>query len=133
MSELTSGGSFMKICVSSVGLELFDVYLAHESGNWGPEKDGDFKDHPFQFDGVDYALEVPNDLAKDEEFKIVVPVSDVTTAEDIFAYRVKVGVHIGTRFDFDADQNTFWLLAFNFPVVRAGEWNQNNVLSHAHE
>jgi len=119
------------IRVSAVGLENKRVYVAHESGNWGPEKKGsDHKDHPLTLSEDGLHLISDEDFLKEgEEFKIVVPVEDEDEAKQIYDERISKGAHVNERFDFDADQKTFWLLALSHDVVRPEEWNQNNVYS----
>jgi len=117
------------IQVSSVGLENKKVYIAHENGSWGPELvSSDYKQHPLTLsnDGP-YLVCDGNFLEEGEEFKIVVPVVDEKEAKKIYQERIDKGVHVNKRFDFDSEQNTFWLLAESHLVVRGEEWNQNNV------
>jgi len=133
------------IHVSAVGIVGKKVYLAHSKGNWGPEHKGsDCLLHQFTFspETNEFILSVPKKLVLGEEFKIVIPFAsgeDTTkmafaerieeTAKIAFAERIAKKVHVGQRFDFDTQHKNFWLLASNFPVVRPGEWNQNNVFT----
>lgn len=71
-------------------------------------------------------------LAAGEEFKIIVPVMDVRQAQTIIAQRERHRVFRNLRtdgvpFDFDETTKCLWLLAPNFPVVKQGQWNQNNI------
>jgi hypothetical protein len=118
--------------VSAVGLEHLTVYLAHHNGGWGPEPpitNSDYWRHPLYLNArrTVLTLDVSTILVPDEEFKLVAPVSEVDEAWQIYQTRQAAGVHVGYRFDYDAQQRTFWLLTPGFPVVRFGEWNQNNI------
>lgn len=122
------------IRVSAVGLVGKKAYCAHEKGNWGPEPTGggpgDFEQHPLTFSKDGHWLICDGHFLKtNEEFKIVVPVSGEEEAKRIYGERISKGAHVNTRFDFDANHNMLWLLAVSHPVVRPGEWNQNNVNS----
>ncbi|GEM_PF-6564676 len=64
---------------------------------------------------------------------MIVPVNDEEEAREIWAERVKHGVHVGYRFDFDRGTNMFWLLSPVFRVVRFGKWNQNNVFHYTED
>ena len=114
---------------SLVGLTFKHAYVAHAKGNWGPElKDGDYLQHPLiaSVDGK-YLVCDTDFLERGEEFKIVVPVKGEDEAKRIYGTRISQGAHVNTRFDFDENHNTLWLLASSHPVVRPGDWNQNNV------
>lgn len=117
------------IRVSSVGLENKEVYIAHDKGNWGPEQeDSDYLEHPLKLSKDKLRFICDGCFLKNgEEFKIIIPVKDELEAKQIFGERMTKGAHVNTRFDFDANHNTFWLLAESHPVIRPGEWNQNNV------
>ena len=119
------------IRVSSVGLGNKKAYVAHDKGNWGPElENSDHQKHPLRLSEDGLILSCAGDFLEDhEEFKVVVPVTDEAEAKQIYGKRMAEGAHINTRFDFDSNHNTFWLLAESHPVVRPGEWNQNNVYS----
>jgi len=124
---MTKGTSIIQ--VSSVGLENTKVYISHEKGNWGPELiNSDYEQHPMSLsaDGP-YLVSEGDFLENGEEFKIIVPVTDEEEARKIYKERIEKGVHVNKRFDFDSEQNTFELLAESHLVVRAEEWNQNNV------
>lgn len=121
----------ISIRVSSVGLENKSVYVAHDKGNWGPELEGsDHQKHPLTLSDDGLFLSCDGDFLEDhEEFKIVVPVTYEAEAKQIYSKRMAKRVHVNIRFDFDSNHNTLWLLAESHPVVRPGEWNQNNVYS----
>ena len=115
--------------ISSVGLDGKDAYVAHAKGNWGPElENSDHVRHPLNVskDGK-YLICSTYFLEPGEEFKIVVPVEGEGEAKKIYGTRISNGAHVNTRFDFDANHNTLWLLASSHPVVRPGDWDQNNV------
>jgi len=119
------------IRVSLAGLENKSAYIAHDKGNWGPElENSDHQKHPLALSEDGLSLFCDGDFLEDhEEFKVVVPVKDEAEAKRIYDERIAKEAHVNTRFDFDANHNTFWLLAESHPVVRPGEWNQNNIFS----
>lgn len=121
--------SKIPIRVSAVGLEDKKAYVAHAEGLWGSElEDSDYINNPLTLSEDGLHLSCDKDfLENGEEFKIVVPVEDEGEAKRIFGERMSKGVHVNTRFDFDANHNTFWLLAESHPVIRPGNWDQNNV------
>ena len=118
-----------QIRVGASGLRGKDAYIAHAKGNWGPEMErSDYLEHPLSLSENGFLLTCDGSFLEDrEEFKIVVPVKDESEAKRIYRERMAKGVYINTRFDFDANHNTFWLLAESHPVVRPGEWDQNNI------
>ncbi|MCH7597659.1 hypothetical protein IID27_01280 [Patescibacteria group bacterium] len=118
-----------KIQISSGGLKNKKTYAAHAMGNWGPEQENsDHLQHPLTLSEDGLWLTCDGSFLEDhEEYKIVVPVKDGLEAKRIYGERRVQGKHVNTRFDFDTDHNTFWLLAQSHPVVRPGEWNQNNI------
>jgi hypothetical protein len=119
----------VQIRISAAGLHGKPAYVAHEKGNWGPESEGtNYLKHPLTLseDG-EWLVSDGDFLSEREEFKIVVPVSGEEEAKRIYGVRMAAGKHVNTRFDFDMNHNTLWLLAVSHSVVRPGEWNQNNV------
>ncbi len=120
------------IRVSAVGLKGLTAYVAHAKGNWGPESEGsDHLQHPLALsDDGGWLICEGSFLGHGEEFKIVVSISGGRAeqkAKKIYGERTSRGAHVNTRFDFDPNHKTLWLLAESHPVVRPGEWNQNNV------
>lgn len=116
------------IQLSVVGLADKKIYVAHAHGNWGPELSGDYLKHPLHLSEDRESLEISGDfLEHGEEFKLVVPVRGKTEAKAIHRERLRAAAYVNPRFDFDAKQNTLWLLAESHPVVRPGDWNQNNL------
>jgi len=119
------------IYVRAHGLCGYGVYVAHHAGGWGPETSsekspGDFRRHGMTQSGEYFEID-GSFLDRGEEFKLVVPVRDAYAAYAIYAARVNAGVHVGMRMDFDAATDCLWLLAHSHPVVREGEWDQNNI------
>ena len=120
----------MLITVRCNGLYNHSVFVAHEFGNWGPENNGDYKQHQLTPDNSGNLTIDGSFLKEKEEFKLVVPCSDAEEANAIFVDRVRANIHIGDRFDYDSNTRCFWLLADSLDVVRPGEWDQNNVYSN---
>lgn len=118
----------IKIRISSLGLadNSIRAYAAHEKGNWALA-DSDYQKNPLRH-RVHQSLETVVEFVPGEQFKIVVAGLTEHQARAIFDLRSDAGVMVGTRFDFDQEHNTFWLLAPAYPVVNWGAWNQNNIV-----
>lgn len=122
------------VFIDAIGIEKYAVYMAHERGNWGPEhQNSDALLCALQLNthagGDRLWIPCPN-LVLGEEFKLLIPDFNRAAAVEVYNTRMDAGVHVGLRFDYDIKTNTMWLLANSHPVVREGEWNQNNVYTH---
>jgi hypothetical protein len=116
------------LIISSLGLYGRTVFLVHENGNWGPEQENsDHDKYPFTcMPTRQRCVLYDHPLKIGEKFKLLIHVEE-TQAQHMYRTRIENGIHVGHRFDFDKKHNTLWLLIPSFPVVRAGQWNQNNV------
>jgi len=113
------------ITVSTVGLDEHPLYLVHENGGW-VSGSADITRHDRRLvPDANAALahfDATHILLYGEQFALIVPGVDHTSARDIYDSRVRMGAFMAGEFSemYDAHYQVLWLLTDHYPVVLSG-------------